>query len=795
MKKIIYIILFIILSRSITGAQEPICILPNSAQGIIVENQYKPIQDIQLYKVETNSLQSMNNVPVFSQKNLIEQIYSGQTTEVQKVNTSHTIYDGKYTVYKINTDTKSIEKVLPSYEATGKCKQALTETPEWLRKDLAINLELLGSKADDFADLILGAETKLKDEIAFQIANLSIQSLTNSRFLKSINLLKQNAEMIYEIAPQLKYVRLKEYSDYTTTEYKIKKGTGYIWKEIPRDIYYWYLVMPKLYQEGLWSDDDVNSTQQRTYGYFWRDYIWNNPDPTHDYTNVNIKTQVGEIKTILVFKDMMVNSEYLWDGDKSAKLFGREIANTDGALDMLCNWASRAIPIDAEAGKARAIHPCQILYQHRGNCGEDSYLITAAARTALIPACYQGTMREDHVWGGFWDGGWQHYEFFRGGLVQSGWGWTSFDPKLYETLAPDYWLMSIIQGWRADGWQFNNTEPYTYTCNVKLTIVDKATNIPIPDLQVMIYASPGHPGDNNVAYSGTFYTGKNGIVEFKAGDAKYYYVQVYNKTLGYAPGETNVFRINTDLSQGNAEYTGVVPIETYKIPSANYQKLQAPETSNYGLQVKFQSDEIISNESRYDSQKSRFKKWADSASGSVDIFLVDQINYNKFKGSIAFSAYFPYTKVNKADILFAIPEDSQEWYFVISNKNSFSNYEYIDGEISLVEGEIKGIDGKIDDEDVSGQSCKDFILLDNITVSPNPASDFIDVNLNPSNSGFIANKTIEIYSSLGILVQKTNFDTYLSNNNIKIDISKLGSGVYYLKFDGCYEAKQFVIVK
>lgn len=795
MTKFFYVSIILLISITAISAQEPICILPNSAQGIILENYNKPYHEIKLYKVEENQLQSVNKVPVFISKNLSEQIYSGQTTEIQKLNTSQALYDGKYSVYKINTGSKTIEKIMPSYLASSKCEQALSESPVWLRKDLAINLELLGTKADDFADLILGADTKLKDEIAFQIANLSIQSLTNSRFLKNINLIKRNAEMIYEVAPQLKYVRIKEYSDYTTTEYKIKTSTGEVWREIPRDIYYWYLVMPKLHQECLWSEDNVNDPQQRTYGYHWRDYIWYNPDPLHDYTNVNVKTQVGEIKTIPVFKDVISKAEYLWDGDKTPKYFGREIANTDGAMDIICNWASRAIPIDAEAGKARAINPIQILYQHRGNCGEDSYLITAAARTALIPAVYQGTMREDHVWGGFWDEGWQHYEFFRGGLMQSGWGFTSFDPKLYETLEPSYWRMSIIQGSRADGWQFNNTEPYTYTCNVKLTFVEKATNLPIPDLQVLIFASPGHPGDNNVLYSGMFYTGKDGMVDFKAGDAKYYYVQVYNKSLGYAPSEANVFRINQALSQGNAQYTGIIPIDTYKLPALNFQKAPSPETSNFGLQVKFQSDEIISNESRDDSQKSRFKKWGDSTAGAVDIFLVDESNYNKFRSANAFTAYFPYSKVNKADILFALPEDNQEWYFVISNKTSLSNYEYIDGEISLVEGEIKGIEGKIDDNDVSGLSDNETSLSDNLIISPNPAVDYIDVTLNRLEGELAANKSIEIYSSLGLIMQKINLDANASNNVFKIDISKLVSGVYYLKVDGCTDAKQFVIIK
>jgi hypothetical protein len=786
--KSFYILLIFVLATVSLFSQKPICIVPNSAQSIIFDSKYIPIQDIKLYKVEPNSLESHYKFPTFVSKNLTDPIYSGQTTEIQKITASHAIYDGKYTVYKINTSSKTIEKILPSYEPSDKCKQALEETPVWIRKDLAINFELLGNKADNFADLIINSHDKIKDEVAFEIANLSIQTLTNARFLKDINLLKRNAEMIYNVAIQLKYVRIKEYSDYTTTEYRIKTTDGFVWKEIPRDIYYWYLVMPKLYQEGLWSSDDVNDQQQRTYGYFWRDYIWNNPDSLHDYTNVNIKTQVGEIKTILPFKDMMINAEYLWDGDKTAKLFGREIANTDGALDMLCNWASRAIPIDAEAGKARAINPCQILYQHRGNCGEDSYLITAAARTALIPIVYQGTMREDHAWTGFWDAGWQHCEFFRGGLVQSGWGWTSFDPTLYETLAPDYWLMSIIQGWRADGWQFNNTEPYTPTCNVKLSIVDASTNLPIPDLQVIIYASPGHPGDNNVAYSGMFYTGKDGTVEFKAGDAKFYYVQLYNKVLGYAPSETNVFRINQVLSVAGKEYSYVVPISSYNLPTTNFQKVQDPDSANFGLNVKFQSDEIISNESRYDSQKSKFKKWSDSTAGDVDIFLLDQTNYNKFVSSSAFTAYFPYKKVNKADILLAIPSDNQEWYFVISNKTSLSNYQYIDGEISLVEGNIKGITGKIDDKDISGLADLNKTKAD-LSVSPNPTTDFIDVVSSTST------KTIEIYSSLGLLVQKVNLESFASNYPIKIDLKNLESGVYFIKTDGSNETKQFIILR
>jgi hypothetical protein len=318
--------------------------------------------------------------------------------------------------------------------------------------------------------------------------------------------------------------------------------------------------------------------------------------------------------------------------------------------------------------------------------------------------------------------------------------------------------------------------------------VDASTNLPIPDLQVIIYASPGHPGDNNVAYSGMFYTGKDGTVEFKAGDAKFYYVQLYNKVLGYAPSETNVFRINQVLSVAGKEYSYVVPISSYNLPTTNFQKVQDPDSANFGLNVKFQSDEIISNESRYDSQKSKFKKWSDSTAGDVDIFLLDQTNYNKFVSSSAFTAYFPYKKVNKADILLAIPSDNQEWYFVISNKTSLSNYQYIDGEISLVEGNIKGITGKIDDKDISGLADLNKTKAD-LSVSPNPTTDFIDVVSSTST------KTIEIYSSLGLLVQKVNLESFASNYPIKIDLKNLESGVYFIKTDGSNETKQFIILR
>ncbi|OQY45364.1 MAG: hypothetical protein B6247_29050 [Candidatus Parabeggiatoa sp. nov. 2] len=199
----------------------------------------------------------------------------------------------EYTVFEINTVDNSVEFISNTYELAEECYIAIEQTPLWLREQLTVKFRVLQiyKLADDYAQLIIDADEKIKDEVAFQVANISKQELyLNIQLRNDKELIIRNAEMIYKTADSLHYVKLVEHGDYeskdyyTTTTYRVidTLTSDTIWVEAPRDIYYWYIVHPKLRQEKIRATDDTTSEQQRTYDYFWRDYYWSNPNAEYD---------------------------------------------------------------------------------------------------------------------------------------------------------------------------------------------------------------------------------------------------------------------------------------------------------------------------------------------------------------------------------------------------------------------------------------------------------------------------------------------------------------------------------
>lgn len=196
---------------------------------------------------------------------------------------------------------------------------------------------------------------------------LPIEVLKDNRFRITKDMLVSNAQFIYNVVDSLKYVRLVEHGDfvsgdyYTSTEYRIKDGSGgdTIWSEIPKDIYYWYLVFPKIDRECVYKNDNTSSSQNRTYGYFWKDYIWNNPHPSFDYSNVDTtmvylapyKAWVPGIykggspeehrwTTLQRFGELIQEPDVLWDRRATYYPFNRAYQESNYALNVIGNFVS-----------------------------------------------------------------------------------------------------------------------------------------------------------------------------------------------------------------------------------------------------------------------------------------------------------------------------------------------------------------------------------------------------------------------------------------------------------------------
>ncbi|UCE73542.1 MAG: VCBS repeat-containing protein, partial [Methanomassiliicoccales archaeon] len=175
---------------------------------------------------------------------------------------------------------------------------------------------------DRYADLILDASSQFKDEIGFAIAHTPSENL-KAMGNNQIQLFVDNAELIYEIDQYLDYVEVVEKEDYTTTRYRFGEPGNIIFRELPRDIYYWYIVHPKITDENVFyihpDDSDPNHpTDPAQGGRFWREYLFYHSDSSYPPDNSGapddgVDDYPQDISPPLL-KDVLSGITTLWNG-------------------------------------------------------------------------------------------------------------------------------------------------------------------------------------------------------------------------------------------------------------------------------------------------------------------------------------------------------------------------------------------------------------------------------------------------------------------------------------------------
>lgn len=306
--------------------------------------------------------------------------------------------------------TDSLEEIPWEDGLSDAARLALQKVPRWLYDDLKDSFLRLGNLQDTYANLILNAQDPYIDEVAFQVAHIAPETLSDPQVFLYLHMLVENAELMYEIDQYLDYVDIVDSTQYgdstdyfSTTHYRVISDGDTNWVTIPKEYYYWYILHPKISDEDVKMTDEP-SDRQATYGYFWREYLFSDPSTEHSYTEGGYP----------LLKDCLDSIRVFWDGQQHDLPFGRPFEKEDMALDVIGNWTSQIVPVMASGN--RPIQPNQIACEHNGNCGELQDLLCAAARTALIPSLCTMDICEDHVWGEFyWDGDWHPYQADRGG--------------------------------------------------------------------------------------------------------------------------------------------------------------------------------------------------------------------------------------------------------------------------------------------------------------------------------------------------------------------------------------------
>ena len=587
---------------------------------------------------------------------------------------------GEAVYIRVDASSDSVRAVDMRDSLPDNCYDAINISPQWLRDDLYQSFRHLPSdRASELADVILSVPDEQIDEVAFCAAHMSPQSLTDDRF--DPELLSVNSHWIYRVADSLQYVQLVDYGDdddwFTTASYRVVSAdlTDTTSLEIPRDIYYWYVVHPKLSDEAPKMRDGSYDTREMTFDYFWREFLWSNPSSTWDYTNG------GEYPLLA---DWMKMAKVMWIRNDTVLASDRTIDSTCSALDILGAWVSIMLP--EPPGSIRPIQPNQIAIAHYGNCGEVQDLLAGAGRTALLPINCVGTMLQDHVWNEFWDDSfpgelwtedvWHCYQVDRWGGV------TSLAPSWggYDTDRGGSKNINDALTWRGDGYMVDRTPAYTYVCTLIVEVLDVYGN-PVPGAQVL-FASNSYYDTSGLYVADIRATDQNGRVVVSMGDNCPYYFRV-DSPIGSYPsdaGTVNAFpTLGTTYAVAGETYIASVDLSgaLSNLPITELTTTSGPRE----IRVHFSAlDEYIRGPATFDSQSGTYSY--KSPDGRMTVFVCDSANFVQYLSGGAFEGYEYNSRVDSGSFTIELPT-RDVWYVVASNEEWLTDDELIYMDVSL----------------------------------------------------------------------------------------------------------------
>jgi hypothetical protein len=506
----------------------------------------------------------------------------------------------------------------PPPDLPPECELALTMG---LKVNLSYKFRKLSSDFQTiYADLIINSpEERYIDEIGFVIAHSAVDTLQDEYFFPE--LITHNAELVYANSQFLNYVEILEKSDYTTVIYKDKNNLSV---ELPRELYYFYIVHPKLSDElPTYVDPNYNFVYDppfdRNYGVapptgkFWREWLFYYNDSGHP-----------------LLKEKVAGSYTVWE-----------------AISALNSWMSGSMSFTSD--EERPIQPVRIYRKHIGRCGEYQDMRNAIARAALIPSVCTSNSAEDHMWNEFWDNRWIHWD---GGVD---------NPRMYEK----GWGKKISSVWnyRGDSGIFSVSEKYTYVCNFTATVLD-ASGMPVDgaliDMQTEFYYNDTML--TTTTWGTTDYTGK---VTIPLGDERNFWASADSDSLGTDPisGTTQV--ITNSVMGVNYTHTFNLP---FSADSLNVQEIINPGVIDpkFRMNVKYEVDaNILESQSAHSNREGDFY----SQSGNIDFFIANNLNYNLYAGGFSFDAYNVDERSAAGAHLFVLPNDDR-YYAVLSNEFS-----------------------------------------------------------------------------------------------------------------------------
>lgn len=635
--------------------------------------------------------------------------------------------------------------VNPLIQLTEQAQQSVDLAPGWLQEHLIWKYSVLtGENQDRYGALLLAHQGQpYYDELAFTVAYLSWTILANPSWDEGV--LVENAQGIYDLDPLLSYVNVADYPGpdyYSTTQYNTIVGPDTVWVEIPKEIYYHYVVMPKVSDERPLNDSSV-------YNMFWRQYLWDMDDPGYPVLSEVLN------QNVMVFWDQETKN-YGWSSQV-------EFSDSLHAVDIVTGWVRATI--DAPASGNRPIQPNVIAHEHNGNCGENQDLLCAAARLALIPTACVMDINEDHVWCQAWWGDTWH-------------GW------YVDTFSNDYCAYdkdrmpggkdcSCIWYWRNDGFTYDYVAYYSNFCTFTVTVTDSG-GVPVDNASVQI-ASEGW--QTSTLYRGTWgQTDRNGQITFELGDSQNYYLNIAT-SLGIFGGGGYEEMIVNSISGMDYYFDWMTPQPMPTLPLT-----EQPEGSwtKYLVQVDFDLPaDLMNGRDYYASPRSEYAE--PIADGTADFFIVDSANWELYQAGQPFHCYELIQGESSGQVWFYAPYTDQ-WYIVFSGDRHHGFQTMASAEITLWRHDGTGVH-----EPGPGQGTA--------RVFPNPCAVQAQVQFATVSPG---NATVRVYDLQGRLVESIH-EGFLEkgSHGFSMNTSDLSSGMYFVRIrgNGVEATRSFAVVR
>ena len=519
-------------------------------------------------------------------------------------------------------------------------KDAIVRVPAWLKENLTRKLiELDDSFASTYGDLINSVTEPLHiDEVAFAIAHTGKATLQNIKVFPEM--FKTNAEFIYENDQYLDYVNITEINDpelgaYTTLIYTNRTGHQL---QLPMEIYYWYVVHPKISDElpSFVNPDGVQRTpqefQQPPTGVFWREFLFHQNDSGYPLLKDRL-TGVGDVWT---------------------------------ALAEISGWVvgSMAFTSDNE----RAIEPVRIYRKHIGRCGEHQDIACAAARAALIPTVATSNMAEDHVWNEFWDGRWVHWDANSYNNMDR-----CFSHDKDYSGGKD---LSTVWSWDGDGRIWSVTHKYTPTSNFTAFVQDADGN-PVDGAQIWILTE-NYYDPQSLTWTTWGATNATGYAGFELGNVRNYWASAETAELGEDPpdqgGNERVDSVISGAQIGGSYTQSFTLPNAFNLPSMVSRPTDQTPMGRFRMDIEYNVSKAVCSGENFFTKD--IYQISDPSGSKIDFFMCNGTNFVKYGADETFDAYEIRDDGKSEEISYLLPED-KNWYAILSNEDAMGTLKVV----------------------------------------------------------------------------------------------------------------------